>query len=589
MHPSDADRCSTANVATQFSVRAAAMGDAIAIATAADRRRPGRYREGADRPYRTTSFAELGSRVSSTAAGLQAMGIGPGTRIALLVRFGEDFITLTFALLRVGATLVLIDPGMPRRHLIDCLAAARPEGFVAIPQAQLIVRLLRRRFPLATKNVTVGWRFGLLPEPSFETLLRTAADRFSPPATAPEDPAAIIFTTGSTGPPKGVLYTHSTFLNQIDQLVSYYGIEPGGIDLACFPLFGLFDAVMGTTAVIPDMDPTRPADVEPPRLLDAIDRWQINQAFGSPALWRTVTRYSDATGRRCPSLRLVLSAGAPVPPETLASVRRMIHPEGLVHTPYGATEALPVASIESREVLTETAAATAAGKGTCVGQRFAGIDWKVIEITDGPIATFGEAVELQTGQIGELMVRGPVVSRRYETRADQNAIHKVIDGDDIWHRIGDVGYLDETGRFWYCGRKGHRVRVHEGLTLFTEPCEAVLNNHPEVTRTALVGLPAEDGFAEPTIVLEVDPGKIRNAAERETLVESVAAAAAASSVTAAIARFLVYPGRLPTDIRHNSKIFREQLAAWAAGQVAADRNAGLREAPNAARPPGDAA
>ena len=575
MPTGDADRRSIANVATRLTLRAASRGDAVAVATAADRYRPGRYRQGSERPYRTLSFRDLESRVNSVAAGLQAMGVGPGTRVALLVRFGEDFIALTFALLRAGATLVLIDPGMPRRHLIDCLAAARPDGFVAIPQAQLIVRLLRRRFPQASKNVTVGRRFGLLPRPSYSDLLRRRPEEFSAPETSPRDPAAVIFTTGSTGPPKGVLYTHSTFQSQIDLLVSHYGIEPGGTDLACFPLFGLFDAAMGTTAVIPDMDPTRPADVEPPRLLDAVERWQINQAFGSPALWRTVTRYSDATGRRCPSLRLVLSAGAAVPPETLAAIRRMIHPDGLVHTPYGATESLPVASIESREVLGETAAATAKGKGTCVGRRFPAIDWKIIAITDGPVASIDKAEELPQGQIGELMVRGPVVSRRYETREDQNSLHKVVDGEEVWHRIGDVGYLDAADRFWYCGRKGHRVRVREDLTLFTEPCEAVINQHPDVVRSALVGVPLDGGFAEPVIVLEVDRKKYRDAADRRRLTESVAAAAAARSPVSEVRRFLVYPTRLPTDIRHNSKIFREVLAQWATAQVQANRSVGL--------------
>jgi olefin beta-lactone synthetase len=152
--------------------------------------------------------------------------------------------------------------------------------------------------------------------------------------------SAIIFTTGSTGPPKGVLYSHKTFLSQIELISSHYGIERGGIDLSCFPLFGFFNAVMGTTTILPDMDPTRPADVDPPRLLDAIDHWQINQSFGSPALWNRLGRYCEQTGRKVPSLTRVLSAGAPVPPNVMQRMRNAIHPDAMFFTPYGATEAL---------------------------------------------------------------------------------------------------------------------------------------------------------------------------------------------------------------------------------------------------------
>ncbi len=242
---------------------------------------------------------------------------------------------------------------MGRRNLINCLEQTQPDGFVAIPLAQLVRMCLPHRFPTARFNVTVGRRLGILPAPTLLQLERTPSSLYEPPELELSSPAAIIFTTGSTGPPKGVLYTHRTFNSQVDQLVAHYGIQPGGKDLSGFPLFGLFNAVMGTTTIIPDMDPTRPADVDPPRLLDAIDQWQVTQAFGSPALWTAVGRYCVEHGRRVPTLRRVLSAGAPVPPNVLESMRVAIHPEGEMFTPYGATEALPIASIESREVLEE--------------------------------------------------------------------------------------------------------------------------------------------------------------------------------------------------------------------------------------------
>ena len=170
------------------------------------------------------------------------------------------------------------------------------------------------------------------------------------PTTAGQ-PAAIIFTTGSTGPPKGVLYTHGNFDAQVEQIRDFYGIRPGEVDLPAFPLFGLFNCAMGVTAVIPDMDPSRPAAVDPTKIIEAVTDWNVTQAFGSPAIWDRVGRYCEAHAIRLPTLRRVLSAGAPVPAEVLRRMKACIHPEGDIHTPYGATEALPVASISASEVL----------------------------------------------------------------------------------------------------------------------------------------------------------------------------------------------------------------------------------------------
>ncbi len=455
---------------------------------------------------------------------------------------------------------------MGRKNLVRCLEQSEPDGFIAIPAAQIIRFLLRKRFPKAEFLVTVGATMGILPRPTLSDLKQTPAADFRPVDVTLDSPAAVIFTTGSTGPPKGVLYTQRTFNSQVDQLVSHYGIQPGGRDLSGFPLFGLFNAVMGTTTVIPDMDPTRPADVDPPRLLDAIDQWQINQAFGSPALWTAVGRYATRHQRRVPSLKRVLSAGAPVPPRVLETMRGVIADDGQMFTPYGATEALPVASIESREILQETADACRQGKGTCVGHRFKGIEWKIIQIDDGPLEHIDLVRPLANGQIGELMVAGDVVTRQYVTRLDQNPLHKVQDGDRTWHRMGDVGYLDDQDRFWCCGRKSHRV-VNGSRTYFTEPCEAIFNTHPHVYRSALVGVGIQ-GQQMPVVIVEPWPEhRPRDSQATASLLEQLAKLGKQHLVTDAIEHFLVYPKRLPTDIRHNSKIFREQLVPFASRAI----------------------
>jgi acyl-CoA synthetase (AMP-forming)/AMP-acid ligase II len=382
------------------------------------------------------------------------------------------------------------------------------------------------------------------------------------PEVRRSDDAAIIFTTGSTGPPKGVLYTHGTFHAQIDRIRERYDIHRGSRDLACFPLFGLFDAVMGVTTIIPDMDPTKPAEVNPQRLREAAAQWEVDQAFGSPALWNTVVRWSQREGieRPFPTLKRVLSAGAPVPADTLQSLRGLIDPEAMIVTPYGATEALPIASIESREVIAETGPAAAKGKGTCVGTRFSGVTWRVIEIDDGPLEDISLVKEVPQGKIGELMVSGPMVTQQYVVRSDQNAMHKVQDGDRVWHRMGDVGYLDQRDRFWFCGRKSHRV-VMNNRTLFTVPCEAIFNQHPSIYRSALVPRGQRPQQTPVMIVQPYDEHRPRNDPQRQQLRAELMDLAARNPLTRRIEEVIIRDQPLPVDIRHNSKIFREQLAA----------------------------
>ena len=547
------------NVAARLKTVASLMPSAIAIAEPA-----GPVQADGTRSYRATTFDVLDRRSDEIARGLVAWGIRPGMRLVMLVPFSGQFIELVFALLKAGVVVVLIDPGMGKQHLVRCLSESKPDGFIGIPKAQAIRTLLRSQFPTAKWNVTVGrrWFWGGKTLSQILQMGAKAGDSIDVAHRDMDDPAAVIFTTGSTGPPKGVLYTHGTFHSQIDRIRERYDIHRGSKDLACFPLFGLFDAVMGVTTIIPDMDPTRPAEVNPQRLIEAVNQWEIDQAFGSPALWNRIVRWAEAEGveRPFPTLKRILSAGAPVPAVTLQRLRDLVHEDAEIVTPYGATEALPIASIESREIISETGPASAKGKGTCVGSRFDGAQWRVIEITDERIDDIEQTTELPMGKIGELMVTGPMVTREYVVRADQNAMHKVADGERIWHRMGDVGYLDDQDRFWFCGRKAHRVVTPE-RTLFTIPCEAIFNSHPKVYRSALIGL-GQKGQQTPVILIELDPEFSNlNPAERDSLSAELIALAERNPLTRRIKRVEIRAEPLPVDIRHNSKIFREQLTA----------------------------
>ncbi len=510
--------------------------------------------------YRTMTFAELDADTDRIAAALMADGVKPGMKLALFVRYGIDFIALVFALCKAGVTIVLIDPGMGIRRMLDCLAEVEPDGFVAVPAVQAartVLKLLKRKsFPKARFNVTVGRRWFWGGSTLAQMRRRPCPADFKMIQPGPDDWAAIIFTSGSTGPPKGVAFTHTMFNTQVEQIAKRYEIKPGEIDLACFPFFGLFDALMGVTAIIPDMDTSRPATVDPKKIVDAAEHWQITQAFASPALWNRVTEYCQTTGRRMTTLRRAVSAGAPVSATILEKLQNGIHPDGDVFTPYGATEALPTASISAREVLGETVSRTKTGGGVCVGQKFVTINWRVIEISDDPIARLEDAKEMPTGEIGELAVTGPQVTQIYVNRPEATAAAKMRDAEgQIWHRMGDVGYLDEQERFWFCGRKAHRVVTAE-RTFFSIPCEAIFNQHPKIFRSALAGSPNGSG---PRMFIEPKPGEFPVTREaKQKLLEELRELGRKNPLTEAIHDIRLLRN-FPVDVRHNVKIDREKL------------------------------
>jgi acyl-CoA synthetase (AMP-forming)/AMP-acid ligase II len=375
--------------------------------------------------------------------------------------------------------------------------------------------------------------------------------------------AAILFTSGSTGIPKGAVYTHEIFDAQVRMIKATYGIEPGEIDLPTFPLFALFDPAMGMTSVLPDMDFRFPAKADPAKLVQAMQEHKCTTMFGSPALIDNLSRHCEAQGITLPTLKRVLSAGAPVRNDVLARMAKVLTGDAQVYTPFGATESLPVASIGSREVLSDTASGAAAGLGVCVGKPVPGATVRVIRITDAPITKWSSDLELPPGEIGEITVRGPMVTAAYYNRPEQTALAKIADGDQVVHRMGDVGYLDTAGRLWMCGRKSHRVVTTEA-TLFSVPVEEILNQHEAVRRTALVGV-GPKGTQKPVVLVEREPSA--RAADEE-LVRELRALCDKHEITKGVRSLRVFPGTFPVDVRHNAKIEREKLARWAEEQGA---------------------
>lgn len=510
----------------------------------------------------TLTYAQLDQRSDAIAAGLARRGIMRGTRTVVMVRPTPEFFLLMFALFKAGAVPVLVDPGIDKRALKQCLDEAQPEAFIGIPLAMLARRLLGWARS-ARVRITTG-RLSLLADATLAQVEAEGAG--SGPqlqATRGDDVAALLFTSGSTGVPKGVVYRHRHFVAQIRMLGEAFGIAAGGIDFPTFPPFALFDPALGLTSIIPDMDPTRPAQADPRKLHAAIARFGVTQLFGSPALMRVLAEHAVPL----PTIRRVTSAGAPVPPETVQRMLALLPPDAQFWTPYGATECLPVAVIEGRELLT-LRQRTEAGAGTCVGRPVAENTVRIMTISDDAVPHWREDLVVPQGQVGEITVAGPSATDAYFNRDTQTALAKMTetlpDGSTrIVHRMGDLGWLDDDGRLWFCGRKSQRVVVDAMTTLCTEQVEPIFNTHSSVLRTALVGV-GDKGAQMPVLCFELRNGANvpadRVAAELREMAQGWVH-------TACITTVLHHAKPFPVDIRHNAKIGRERLAAWAAQQL----------------------
>jgi acyl-CoA synthetase (AMP-forming)/AMP-acid ligase II len=497
-----------------------------------------------------TSFEEFGRDVELLAHGFLRAGLKKNDRVAVLIPPSRDFFAAAFALFRAGVTPVLVDPGIGFSNMGRCLAEAAPDAFVGSAKAHL-ARAMGAWAPTARiKIVAGGPSLGL---PTLDTLRELGRGRDLPLPPVPSDGrAAILFTSGSTGAPKGAVYEHSMFSAQVDQLRELFDIKEGEVSLATFPLFGLFDVALGQTVVIPDMDFTRPGLVDPMAIIVPTQKYRIHQLFGSPALLDRVGRFGAQHGIALPTLKRVMSAGAPVPARTLALFSRMLNQDVPIYTPYGATEALPVALTSTFEILGETAARTMRGEGVCVGRPVKGIEAAVIRIEDGPIKAWSDDLRVPRGTVGEIAVKGPVVTGEYFRRVDDMARAKIGDGKGFWHRMGDLGYYDELGRLWFCGRKAHRVRTEKGVH-YTICVEGVFNAHPKVKRSALVGV-----GLNPVLCVELEPGTDPT----DALKNDILNLPGRPEFTKDIKDILFHPS-FPVDTRHNAKINREALAVWA--------------------------
>lgn len=554
-----ASRPASYNVSSYLRAQAGKQPDALAIAVS-DRK--GGFVE--------QSFAALEQASDAMATALQEAGIGRGTRSIVLVPPSPDFFALTFAMFKLGAVPVFLDPAMGSKALTVCMASVKPQAFIGVAKAHWARVALGFKPPSLKQVLRVGSGFG-----PGDKLSPRAPKAAVPVAQVGKDElAAILFTSGSTGVPKGVEYTHGMFHAQVQAIKEGFNIAPGERELSTFPLFALFGPALGMASIVPDMDTSRPGQSNPDKLLRAVERYGCTSSFMSPALVKLLARGAKTKDPRLASLRRIISAGAPSRAKDLIALAQRLDPQAEIWTPYGMTEAMPLTRIEHREVL---ALQDKGQGGVCVGRPLPGVQIDIIDIDDRALSGWvsrnapaltvedyaqpiGKAKRMHPGEVGEIVVTAQVASHRYWERPIATQHSKLGPAQPgVAHRSGDLGYLDEEGRLWVCGRKSHRVMAYQKRYL-TLPCEAVINRVEGVARSALVGLGVSSS-QRPVICIELqkgaNPGVVANLAK---------AAAAQDPLTQGIQDFLIHSG-FPVDPRHNAKINREALATWARKKI----------------------
>ncbi len=511
------------------------------------------------------SFKELDKEVDRYAVGLASYGIEKGTHTILMVSDASEFFILCFALLRVGAVPIMIDPGMGKSAMVRALSGSDARAFIGVAKAHLLRYLYPRSFSTIQRWIHTGksWLPGSIPS----SILRADVDTPVPQCKmSPDDQAAIFFTSGSTGAPKGVIYHARTMEAQVRLMAEHFKYGPEEIDMCTFPLLGLFVTCLGSSLVMADMNPLQPAKLNPQNIISNLNDHHCTQMFGSPMILNRLVRYAEGKDVKLLTLKRIISAGAPVPHDIIKAFLKLAVKSAQIHTPYGATEALPISDITSDELLEQSEEESSYSGGICVGYALPGIIINIIGISDDPLSDWSDDLLCETDVVGEIVVKGALVSREYKNNPEANTLSKIYDSGDgkIWHRMGDLGRKDDRGRIWFYGRKSHRVTSSSG-TLFTIPVEAVFNQHPDVFRAALLGVSKELWkYEKPVICIQRE--KNSRALKNKDLEGELLELAHRSELTKVIRHILFHPG-FPVDPRHNAKILREKLAIWAGRRI----------------------
>jgi acyl-CoA synthetase (AMP-forming)/AMP-acid ligase II len=505
------------------------------------------------RKWMTLTYQDIFDQTQRFLRGLEAGPLTPGLTAALMSPPSVDFFPFALALLKFGIVPILLEPALGIKKIGEIFQESKPDIFIG----NRLTHALRIIFGWGKHSVKHNLTIKKVEGQRSKVVQSSIVHR-------PSSTAAIIYTSGSTGLPKGAIYTQENLAAQLDLLQNTFQITPDEIDLPAFPLYALIDLLLGVTSVIPDITFPVPGKTDPAKVISAIQKFNVTNMFASPVVLEILSSFVLSGGalfapqsKHLSSLKRIITAGAPTTIDLQKRFRHLLADHTSLFGIYGATESLPIAKVESREIFA-LEEKTKNGAGICLGKPIEGVTVRIIPITDEPIAKWQDSLTVKPNVVGEITVQSGATMRSYIHRPDADRISKIEYRADIIHRMGDVGYFDEEGRLWYCGRKSHRVITKDDV-LFTEQIENIFNAHSEVFRTALVGV---DG--EPVLWIELEK-HVR--ANKDTIRRELLEMARHHPQAKTIKVFL-FMKKFPTDVRHNSKIIREALTKLAQKRLA---------------------
>ncbi|WP_258370769.1 alpha/beta fold hydrolase [Curtobacterium sp. MCLR17_034] len=516
---------------------------------------------------RTITWRLLARRVDEIAAGLDDLGVRSGDRVSLLVTPGADLTAVLYACVRIGAVVVVADAGLGLGGLTRAVRGARPDWIIgALPGLGAARALGWPGRRIATLSLPAPARKALRVEHTLVDVARRGARRLAhgaalPAAPSPDAPAAVLFTSGSTGPAKGVVYTHGQLSAVRDALATQYDVGVGTGLVAGFAPFALLGPALGARSVAPDMDVTAPRTLTAKAVAASVAAADATVVFLSPAalanVVATASELTDADRQALKGVRLFLSAGAPVSAALLTAATELM-PNASAHTPYGMTEGLLMTDVDLDGV---RAAGRSDDEGICVGVPAANVRVRIAPL-DGSGHSTGALTD-EPGVTGEIVVAAPHVRDHYDRLWRTDRVSRLGVDDPRGHRTGDVGHLDAAGRIWVEGRLQHVLTTPDRVVTPVGP-EQRIEGVDGVGRAGVAGI-GPVGTQQVVAVVETDP-----AVRRPGLASPSLAAAVRAAAGVPLAAVLVVPV-LPTDIRHNSKVDRTRLSRWAAAVLSGGR------------------